>query len=57
MKKDIIKSIRIAWDSLDSHLADTQNKRLKGGIIGNRSFHKRCCEDYAFIISTLTKLL
>ena len=53
MKKDIIKSIRLAWDSLDSHLDSTQDKRLKGKIIGNRKFHKKCCQEYAFIIKTL----
>ena len=56
-EKKIIKAIRIVWDSLDTHLDATADKRLKGGIIGNRNFHKKCVREYSEVIKILSELL
>lgn len=56
-KKKIVKSIRIIWDSLESHLDSAVDKRLKGGIIGTKAFHKKCVREYADVIKTLSELL
>lgn len=57
MKKDIIKAIRLTWESLDSHLEGAVDKRLTGKVVGDRKFHKKCVEDYLFIIGVLTDQL
>lgn len=56
-EKKIIRALRLVWDSLDSHLDDTANRRLKGGIVGSRQFHKKCVREYAEIIKILSELL
>lgn len=56
-KKKIIRAIRIIWESLDSHLDPVADKKLKGGIIGTRAFHKRCVKEYLEVINTLSELL
>lgn len=56
-QKKIIKAIRIVWDSLESHLDSSADKRLKGGIIGTRNFHKKCVQEYAEVIKILSELL
>jgi len=56
-KKDIIKSIRLINESLDSHLDSTGNERLKGGIVGNRHFHKKTIKEYHYKIGVLIEML
>ena len=56
-EKKIAKAIEIIYDSLQSHLPDTYNKRLKGGMIGTRAFHKKCVREYATVIKILADLL
>jgi len=52
--KKIEEGIRLAWDSLNSHLPYTHGGRSVRGETYN--FHKRCVRDYAKIISILTEL-
>lgn len=56
-EKKIIKAIRIVWESLDTHLDSSADKRLKGGIIGSPKFHKKCVREYAEVIKILSDLL
>lgn len=53
--QDIEKSIRLAYDSLQSHLQYTYSS----GLVRNETprFHKKCCVDYATIIKTLCEQL
>ena len=51
-EKDIERAIRIAWDSLQSHLRYTYAKSSEG-----KKFHKKCIREYAEIISILSKHL
>lgn len=61
-RREVIKSIRSIWSSLDSHLdythtpIKTKSKEMKA-IHGGKRFHKKCVEEYAEILLTLTKLL
>lgn len=64
MKPEIVKAIRIIWDSLDSHLDHTledekcSNKNCGfRESAGDKAFHKKTSTEYAEIILTLTKLL
>lgn len=63
--KQLARSIRLTWDSLDSHLDDTYdpvndkvrgNKKLKE-VHGGRRFHLKCVREYAVIIKTLVDQL
>lgn len=56
-KKHIIKAIRLTWDSLDSHLESAADKRLTGKVVGDRRFHKKCVDEYIFIIKVLIEQL
>lgn len=58
--KKIERSIRLVWDSLESHLECTHTltsgqKKFKEDV-GDCKFHKKCIKDYAFIIQTLSEL-
>ena len=57
---EIIKAIKLAWSSLDSHLdycvkpiKDKKFKRIHGGA----TFHKKCVKEYSIIIKTLADSL
>jgi hypothetical protein len=49
--KMIERAIKLAYDSLDSHLRYTYVKSSEGQL-----FHKKCVVEYAEIISILSKL-
>ena len=63
MKKDIVKSIRLVIESLESHLDDSIESPLKGlgrkarSHIGGKRFHKKCVKEYAFILQVLAEKL
>lgn len=58
--KEVVKSIRLVWSSLDSHLdyavEPVKPKKLRE-IHGGKRFHKQCIREYADILLTLAKLL
>ncbi len=60
-REDVVKAIRLAWDSLDSHLDSSQDmsglSECCQKSIGKPSFHKKCCEEYAFVIKVLASFL
>ena len=61
-KREIVKSIRLAWDSLESHLSFSEKplaKKLRKHIstVGGQRFHQKCVREYAEIIHTLAKSL
>ena len=61
-KREIVKSIRLAWESLDSHLSFSEKPlahKLRKHIntVGGQRFHKKCVREYAQIIQTLAKAL
>lgn len=61
-KREVVKSIRLAWDSLESHLSFSEKplaRKLRKhiGTIGGQRFHKQCVREYAHIINTLAKSL
>lgn len=47
----IDKAIRLAWESLESHLHWTHNKSSEG-----IKFHRKCINEYAEIIKILSEL-
>lgn len=49
------EAIRLTWSSLDSHLKYCHNAKLGKGE--SREFHKKCCREYAKIITALCKKL
>lgn len=63
MKNDIIKSMRLVWESLDSHLDDAIESPIKGlgkrakRHIGGKRFHKKCVKEYAYILQVLAEKL
>ena len=61
MKKnraEIVKSIKLAWSSLRSHLPFCDKMNPKERVLrGNEQFHRRAVKDYAEIIKTLTEQL
>lgn len=50
--RKIEKAIRIAYDSLQSHLPYTHQKSKDGSM----EFHRKCIAEYAEIIFILSKL-
>jgi len=61
-EKKVIKSIRLAWDSLISHLddcaQDSAPKKIRDKYgVGGTQFHKKCVKEYAEIIKTLADSL
>ena len=61
-EKEIVKAIRLTWESLASHLPDAEkplpkNLRKHTGIIGGQRFHKQCVREYAEVIRTLANVL
>lgn len=48
----IEQGIALAYDSLQSHLPYTHQKHVDGSM----KFHRKCIEEYAEIISILSKL-
>lgn len=52
--KKIETAIRLAYDSLQSHLPYTYGKDLNDGE--THLFHQRCCKEYSTIIKILTEL-
>lgn len=63
-EEEIIKAIRLTWDSLESHLeyaekpiaAKHQTKFILDAL-GKQSFHKKCIVEYATVLLTLAKTL
>lgn len=55
--ENLIKAIRLVWDSLDSHLdgaiSEVHKKKCCNKAVGNRFFHKQCAKEYAFVLQTL----
>ena len=51
--KVVCKSIRLTWESLESHLYWTYKKGTGNGGI---KFHKKCVKDYAKTIKLISKL-
>jgi hypothetical protein len=51
---EIDKAIRLAWGSLESHLPYTHSGTMIRGE--DSEFHKKCVQEYAEIISVLSKL-
>ena len=45
------KSIRLVWDSLQSHLLYTHTKSSEG-----RRFHKKCVREYSQLLKYLSEL-
>lgn len=59
---EIVQAIELAWDSLKSHLdgcesVDDVPKVCISAGYGTVNFHRKCVQEYAFIIYTLSKLL
>ena len=58
---NIAKAIRLAWDSLDSHLDSAKGEKIGkeccDKAVGDKKFHVKCVREYAFIIQTLTDSL
>jgi hypothetical protein len=52
-RKDIVKAIRLVWDSLESHIDATIKSPDNKEHVGGRRFHKKCVEEYHFIIGVL----
>jgi hypothetical protein len=59
-EKKIANAIRLAWESLESHLTDIYDptypqvkERKAKNHIGDWAFHVQCVKDYAQIISAL----
>lgn len=52
--KEIDKAIRLAFESLESHLQYTHGGKMIRNE--NREFHKQCIRDYAYIIKVLSEL-
>ena len=50
--REIEKAIRLAYDSLESHLPYTHQKHVDGSM----RFHRKCISEYAEIIAILSKL-
>lgn len=53
-RKELAKSIRLAWSSLDSHLDFLDVPYKKGEP---KRFHRSCVKEYAEIIKTLADQL
>lgn len=60
-KKDLVKSIQIVMDSLNSHLPECleaqEEKECCQRAVGNPQFHRKTVKEYAFVIKTLSDLL
>lgn len=56
-KASIPKAMRLAWDSLDSHLDSATANQHKNACCnraaGGKAFHKKCVEEYLTILYTL----
>ena len=58
MNQDVIKAIRLVYESLDSHLIEEEEKKkCCREAVGSKSFHKKCVKEYAFIIKVLADKL
>jgi len=53
-RKEIVKSIKLAWSSLDSHLGYTDVPYKKGEP---KRFHIKAIKEYSVIIKTLADQL
>ena len=56
-KTEIVKAIRLTWDSLESHLDASVSSKEFCRACGNTRFHAKCTREYAFIIDVLTRFL
>lgn len=60
-RKDIVRALRLTWDSLDSHLDAAAGLEHPlpccNEAVGKRPFHQKCVREYAEIIKTLSELL
>ena len=60
-KPEIVKALRLVWDSMESHLDDsvgpTSEKECCRKAVGTPSFHVKCCKEYGFIIKVLSDCL
>lgn len=57
-KKRVVKAIRLAFDSLDSHLdvfIDAPKRKYE--ITGSRKFHTKAIREYSYIIDVLADCL
>ena len=54
--KKIDESIRIAWDSLESHLQYTHGEEETMLRDETHAFHKKCVVSYATLLKNLTEL-
>jgi heme-degrading monooxygenase HmoA len=56
--KKIDETIKLVWDSLDSHLEWTHRKLPKRAIKDGETnkFHQKCVQEYAIIIKNLSEL-
>jgi len=56
-KEHIVHSIRLVWDSLDSHLdaaiGHIQENECCNKAVGEPPFHKKCVREYLFILASL----
>lgn len=62
--KNIVRALRIIWDSMESHLNDTYDPgiayvkdRSAKRQIGGKKFHIQTVKEYADVIKTLADLL
>lgn len=56
-KTEIVKAIRLMWDSLESHLDPSISSKELCRACGDVHFHAKCAIEYAFIIDVLTRCL
>ncbi len=54
--KKIDESIRLVWDSLESHLQYTHGEEELMLRDETHNFHKKCVRQYATILKNLTEL-
>ena len=58
---DLVRAIRLTWDSLDSHLNSSVSlaalKKCCATSVGDEKFHRMCVKEYADIISVLAAQL
>ena len=60
-QRALVRSLRILWASIDSHLdeciAPTEKKKCCRAAVGSRDFHRKTVKEYGEMLKTLTDLL
>ena len=60
-KASVVKAIRLTWLSLESHLDNAisphSKKKCCNEAVGGKAFHKKCVEEYVFVLSVLAHQL